>query len=286
MILAYMTVALAGLVFGMVVNWLADQLPLISARAAEDDTPTDSKLPRLTSLHFPLCVYCLTRRPLRHYSGILAWLTSDPRCPNCRRQIALRYPLVEVFCILVSTYLFSRYGLESRFLLQVFYILLFTLITVIDFEHRYVLNIVMIPAFIISLIEVAVGARITLREALVGYAVGQLVVMGIYLAGAGYLWLVNRKRDQPIEEIAFGFGDVTLATYCGLVVGYPDVVYMLILMVFAGGAIAILYAGYRLAVYRKLEAHQPIAYGPAIVLAASALLIWHDQILQILYGAR
>ncbi len=168
----------------------------------------------------------------------------------------------------------------------ILYLALFLLIAVIDIEHRLILNVIMLPAFVLALVEIAITRRISLADALVGYAVGQIAVMAVFLLGAVYLSLVNARKAEPVREVAFGFGDVTLATFCGLVVGYPAVVYMLVLMVLIGGAMAFIYLIARLVVVRRHDPHLAIPYGPAIVAAAALMLLWGEQIITWMLGGR
>jgi prepilin signal peptidase PulO-like enzyme (type II secretory pathway) len=166
------------------------------------------------------------------------------------------------------------------------YLALFVLIAVIDIEHRLVLNVVMIPAFALTFIEMIVTGRISLNDALVGYAVAQIVVMAFYLLGGVYLWIVSTRQGKPLGEVPFGFGDVTLATFCGMVLGFPTVLPMLMLMVLLGAAIAILYLVVRALTVRRVEAHMVIPYGPAIVLAAAILLLWQNEVAGMMLGGR
>ena len=167
-----------------------------------------------------------------------------------------------------------------------FYMIVLTLISVIDIEHRLVLSIVLLPSFLIAFVEILITHRIHVVDALVGYAVAQIIVMLYYLMGGLYLRIVNARRKDPVTEIAFGFGDVSLATFCGLIVGYPHVVYMLILMALIGGVMAFGYLVVRLVIVRRYEAHMAFPYGPAITIAAAAMLLWGDQIVYYLLGGR
>ena len=160
----------------------------------------------------------------------------------------------------------------------------FALIAVIDIEHRLVLNVVMYPAFAIAILEVLLSGRDGAIDAFAGYAIAQIVVLGFYLLGHVYLWLVNTRRGEPVDEVAFGFGDVTLATFCGLVVGYPRVLFMLILMILFGGLFALLYVVYRAMGAREYRAHTPLPYGPSILLAATIMLLWGREVAQLLGG--
>jgi prepilin signal peptidase PulO-like enzyme (type II secretory pathway) len=167
-----------------------------------------------------------------------------------------------------------------------FHLVVLMLISVIDIEHRLILSIVLLPAFLIAFLEIVITRRITIPDALVGYAVAQIVVMLYYLMGILYLRIVNARRKDPVSEIAFGFGDVSLATFCGLIVGYPRVVYMLILMALVGGLMAFSYLIVRLVIVRRYEAHMAFAYGPAITIAAAIMLLWGDQVAYYLLGGR
>ena len=180
----------------------------------------------------------------------------------------------------LSYVLFDTYGLNLQFAVLLIYMSLFVLIAIIDIEHRLILNIVMLPAFIFALIEVSVTDRLHIADGLVGFAVGQIVVTGMFLLGDLYLRVVNRKRDDPVREIAFGMGDVTLATFCGLVVGYPEVIYMLIVMIVVGGVMAFVYLIGNAVTTGKYQAHMAMPYGPAVVIAAALMLLWGEEIIQ------
>lgn len=288
----YIVLFLAGLVLGTVVNWLADQLPLLHVETetepSDGDEEPSQKHIHLESLRRPVCTHCGAPRPMSAWNGLTAWLTGNRTCSGCGSHLSIRYPVVEVVLGLIYALLYGSYGLTPQLGIYMVYMTLFMLIAVIDIEHRYILNVIIIPAFIFALIELALSGRVRLLNAFAGYAVGQLVLMVIYLFGVLYLWNVNRDRDpdNKISEIAFGFGDVTLGTFCGLVLGFPNVFYMLVLMVIIGGAIALLYGIYYLVVARRYGGYVPIAYGPAILLATTIMLLTPDTITNMIYHSR
>lgn len=248
--LGYLLTIIFSLLAGLLVNWLADWLPgqrSQNADESEDSIPT----PSLTS-----------------------------------RLFSVRYIAVDIAAVAIGLYLWHREGLTPILGVLAFYLAVFLLIAIIDIEHKLVLNSVMFPVFAIALLETLFGSRIRFTVALSGYAFGQVAVMAVYVLGAVYLWIVNTQRDEPIKEIPFGFGDVTLATYCGLVVGFPQVIHMLVLMILLGGAMALLYILVRLVILRNYKSHSAIPYGPSIVLAASLMLLWGDQITYYILGGR
>jgi prepilin signal peptidase PulO-like enzyme (type II secretory pathway) len=74
-----------------------------------------------------------------------------------------------------------------------------------------------------------------------------------------------RLRGQELEEIAFGFGDVTLSGLIGLIVGWPGVILALFSGIMIGGIFSL---GYLLImiVRRRYTAFMPIPYSPFLVI--------------------
>jgi len=280
-----------GWFLGLVVNWLADQLPSIGQPAGEQNEISESLNVPPTSIRArlgaPRCSKCDKRRHILGWSGIVSLLARKTKCDQCGNRLSIRNALVEAWMAVALSYVFLRFELTSLFVVYGCYLIIFTLIAIIDIEHRYILNIVIIPAFAFALVEVFVSGRVAEpRASLAGYAVAQIGVMAIYLFGGAYLWLVNRRRKDKVEEVAFGFGDVTLATFCGLLVGSPDVIDMLILMVFVGAVISIGYFVVRAIVRREFKSHIPVAYGPAILISAAAMLLWRESVVALLHAGR
>lgn len=270
-ILGYLFTILLGILVGLLVNLLADSLPL---RRAPD---------------VPRCPACREIRPLRAWLGVAALLSGQRHCPACNEPLPYRHVIIEVTLSLAYSYLWMRY-LGSHLTVIEFpifslYLTVFALVVVIDLEHRLVLNVVLFPAIAFALIDAAFFGRLTLRASLLGGAVGFAIVFGIYAFGAFFAWTVRRARGEPPEEVVFGVGDVTLATFSGLVVGYPRIILALMLMVFAGGIVAGLFLLYRLFIRRDYHPFTAIAYGPYIVFGALVMLLWADEIRVLAIGS-
>jgi leader peptidase (prepilin peptidase)/N-methyltransferase len=243
----YAISAVLGLLLGLGLNLLADTLPRLRARPDDDEASDEA-----------------------------ATAAEESQSPSLPRWLRLpRFWLVELVTAGVMILIWHRQGATLLGGAQLFYLALFILIAVIDIEHRLILDVVMIPAFIVAVIELLAVRRHWTQDALVGYAVGQLVSLTMYLFGLMFLRVMNISRQgQPIREVAFGFGDVTLATFCGFVLGYPDVLDMLVMMVLIGGLMAFGFLAARFVVVRRYQPNLVIPYGPAIVIAAGLILIW------------
>lgn len=148
----------------------------------------------------------------------------------------------------------------------------FVLIAVIDIEHRLILHVVSLPAAAvmaaIGILDPTRGAAKTLWGGLVGAG----VVGVMYLGGILFSRTLARIRGSRLEEVAFGFGDVTLAALIGLTVGWPGIILALLLGVFAAGAYALVYLVGSL-LLRRYVAFTAIPYGPFLILGALAVYL-------------
>ena len=141
----------------------------------------------------------------------------------------------------------------------------FLLIIVIDYEHRLILFVVTVPAAIVLAVVGTLDPSRGPEKTLLGGLIGFLAVYGLYLMGGLFARLVQRLKKQPLEEVAFGFGDVVLAGVIGLAVGNPGIVLALLLGVLAGGIFSL---GFLLVMVlrHRYEAFMPIPYSPFLIL--------------------
>jgi leader peptidase (prepilin peptidase)/N-methyltransferase len=130
---------------------------------------------------------------------------------------------------------------------------LFLLIAVIDFEHRLVLNRVLLAASVVALATTLLGVpgATRLPQALLGAALGFGLFVLIALLGRG----------------AMGAGDVKLAGFIGLLVGYPAVLQALFAGIVFGGLAALA------AILMGRGRKSTIPYAPWLALGAMVVLV-------------
>ncbi|MGD8737633.1 MAG: prepilin peptidase, partial [Anaerolineae bacterium] len=168
-----------------------------------------------------------------------------------------------------------RYAVPGEWiflLLYTVYSTIFVLVIVIDLEHRLILNVVMYPAWGLAILGSLIHpTRMFPVLALIGGAVGFGLLYLIYLSGKLFVRILSRRRGKPINAVAFGYGDVRLGLFIGLVVGFPDVLPAIFLALLLGGLAGILYWFVRAVILRDYSAFTAIPYGP--YLAAGAMLV-------------
>jgi leader peptidase (prepilin peptidase) / N-methyltransferase len=147
----------------------------------------------------------------------------------------------------------------------------FLLLGTIDLEHRLILHIVSLPAAmalgLVRALDPGQGALKTLTGGLAGLT----ILFGMYLFGLGFSRLIASLRGRPIEEVAFGFGDVVLGGVLGLTVGWPGIVVAVVVGIFAAGVFSLALVLVQLT-RRRYAAFLAIPYGPFLLFGAAMVL--------------
>ena len=241
-----------GLLIGALINRIADNLPH-----------------QRSILSAPLCAYCATPRPVLDQIATLSYLIFRGRCPNCHAPIPWRAPLVEIANALTFAFLWTHDGATIQLALHLIYTFVFLLVLVIDFEHRLIFNGVMFPAIIFAAAASPVS-KLGWKLSLLGGASAFLIVFAIYYGAK----LFSRARHLNIPGGAFGQGDVTLATFMGLVTGLQNVFPALALTILLGGAGALGFIAYQFVRYRRIAFGAAIPYGPFFCIAGWYLMVF------------
>jgi prepilin signal peptidase PulO-like enzyme (type II secretory pathway) len=138
------------------------------------------------------------------------------------------------------------------------YICVFLICAGTDLLAYRVPNVVTYPAILLALAAAALMPDASILRALAGGALagGLLLLPSLITGGAG-----------------MGMGDVKLATFLGLALGFPYAVGALVLTAIAGGVISVL-----LMVTRLRGRGDPIPYAPFISAGALAVLLWRGAV--------
>lgn len=255
--------ALLGFLVGAFLNLCADQLP------------------RTRRLRWPpVCPYCGRPRPLWAWIGTVAYLRFKPDCPSCAAPISWRHPLVELGTAVLFAFVWQRYSAGALLVPYTIYSAIFVLVLVIDLEHRLILNVVIYPAWALALLAGFFHPTpYFYRLALLGGAFGFGLLFLIYLGGELFVKVLSRQRGEPIHAVAFGFGDVRLGGFIGLILGFPDIFPALFLAVLLGGLAGLLYWFARAIILRRYSLFTALPYGPYLIIGAMAVMFWGPGII-------
>ena len=257
-------IVLLGLGVGGLINMLADCLP-VNRR-----------------LVFPHCPACTAPRPFTAWFGIGALVARTWHCPYCGTPRSWRVPLIEVVTVVGVLCLYRRNPTPISFGLDGLVLVFFLLIVVIDVEHRLILHIITGPAALIfSLIGVLKPDQ-EVGLILLGGLTGFGLVLVLYLFGWVFAHMIARLRGKVLEEVAFGFGDVTLAGVLGLIVGFYGVLMTLFIGIITAGIFSLVYLVF-MVLRRQYQAFLPVPYGPFLVLGASMVYFGGPTVIESIF---
>jgi leader peptidase (prepilin peptidase) / N-methyltransferase len=239
--------ALFGWLAGGLANWAADTLPGLSDPVPGWEAPAGAMEPG------PAAIW--VRRGLApfHYLTLPWYPFLRGVCPHCGVHRAWRAPALEAASILLFIAAWLRVGGRPLNLaITWLYIAFLLAVLVIDFEHRRVLNVMLLPAAGAALAFSFLPGQPGLISALLGAAAG----LGLFLIFA----LISRGH--------LGAGDVKLAAVLGLMLGFPAVFYALFAGVILGGVAAL-----ALLVTRRAGRKSYMAYAPYLSVGALGVLL-------------
>ena len=190
---------------------------------------------------------------------ILSYLFVRGHCHFCGVRIPIRNLGVEIGTVALFGVIWLRYPGSWETVLVAFYSSLLIVFVVIDLERGVILNRVSYPAIAVALLFALLVPERTALEMLAG----GLIAFGVLLAIA------------LLFPSGMGMGDVKLAAFIGLAVGYPYVWLALFLAFVVGGLIA-----GALVLAKVVGRRDPIAFGPFLAAGAVITMLFGEQILR------
>jgi len=246
-----------GWLSGVLVNYLADVLPLRRRFAR------------------PFCIACDADQPY------LSYLVFPRKCSKCGSRRSIRTWIVEL-CFVFSTALIWQYPPDGLgFWLGQVVLIYFGVIVIIDLEYRLILHPMSLFGAVLGLL---VGIYLNgLLSTILGGLVGFGSMWLLYLFGAVLMRWIARRRGEELTDVALGFGDVNLSGVLGLFLGWPAILVGLFISVLIGGVFSLLYLIVMVAM-RRYRLYSALPYGPFLVAGAVLILFFRDYLIQFFSG--
>ncbi len=218
----------------------------------------------------PFCPYCQASHRPWQWSATLALVSGHWRCEECGKPVRWPRLVAEVLLAAAWGVVVMRYGLTVRSLLAMLAMIPLDMVLVTDLESRLIPNAIMRPSILAMLVVGIVFGPLVLG--LDGWLWWQVPLGG--LMGFLVFWGLASLGVAVFGEGALGAGDVKLAAYVGLAVGFPLVIEALLLTFFLGGAGALIFL-----VTQRGSLRSAIPYGPFLVLGGIVTMIFGLDIL-------
>jgi leader peptidase (prepilin peptidase)/N-methyltransferase len=204
-------------------------------------------------------------------SGILVNRVADALIARYNlpaRASKMRMWFVIGVAALANAWLAARWGITLYFALTVAYTFVFLVVCVTDLAHRLIFNVVILPAILFALIT-SPFSRVGWKLSLLGGVIAFVLILGVYL----FAELFARARKIHVAGGAFGQGDVKLATFMGLVVGFPHVFPAILYTILLGGVGALIFLAYQFIVHRRVALTAAMPYGPFFCIAGWVMMV-------------
>jgi hypothetical protein len=142
-------------------------------------------------------------------------------------------------------------------------------VLVIDIEHRIILLETSIAGLILCLIYGfnLQSVKITLLGALGGFG----IMLLFYLSGVAFNLIMGKIRNRKITEVAFGFGDVSLGTILGVLVGWPAIAGLILIAITAFGVFSMFYVIGLFLTKRYQAFTSALPFAPSLILSTILL---------------
>lgn len=254
-----------GLVIGSFLNCL------IYCLESKDNFISGKKRENIFGRSF--CPHCSHQLSWYDLVPVLSFIFLKGKCRYCKKPISWQYPAVEMATGLIFLSIFNfqipaiNQFLSYNQLLNLFYYFLIAcfliIIFIYDLKHFTIPNKIIYPAILITLI-------FNFQYLFFGQSsIFKNSILAAFGASAFFflIFLISQGK-------AIGFGDVKLAFFLGLFLGWPNIIIALFFSFLIGAII-----GLGLIFLRKKTLKSEVPFGPFLTVGAFISLFWGSQII-------
>ncbi len=202
---------------------------------------------------------------------LISFVWLGRKCRSCKKKISYRYVAIELLTGmvfgLVGWWFAQNYAQTFGFSYWIslfYYLFIFSVGIVVclsDLRYRVISNVVVFPAIFVSFVYILFFSNALLFNHM-------LSALGAFLFFYT-LYFVTKKKGM-------GFGDVILAFFLGMFLGFPHIL-LALYVAFVTGSIVALF----LMVGRKWKLKDAVPFGPFLILGFSVAFFLGDYVLRL-----
>lgn len=238
-------------------GWKAECSELLDIKPAEHN-PAELTLSKPAST----CPHCGHTIRARENIPVLSYLFLRGKCADCKSDISIRYPLIELSSGLLSLFVAWQFGatVACAGILLLTYALI--ALSMIDFDHQLLPDNITLPFLWIGLFLNLFNVYTDLNSAVIGAIAGYLSLWSVY-------WLFKLLTGKE----GMGYGDFKLLAVFGAWLGWQYLPQIILLSSLVGAVI-----GISLILIRGRDRNIPIPFGPYLAIAGFISLLYGEQI--------
>lgn len=168
---------------------------------------------------------------------LFSFLYLGGKCRYCKDKISWQYPIIEfitaiIFVLLALSIQYEVFSIQ--YLFQLIFVCFLIVIAVFDLKHYLILDKVVFPAFILSVLA---NIFYDFSNHLSFFSIQSYTARGLFasLVIAGFFliqYLISKGKW-------IGFGDVKLGLFLGSLAGWPQVILLMLLAYFSGAIVGL-----------------------------------------------
>jgi leader peptidase (prepilin peptidase)/N-methyltransferase len=197
-----------------------------------------------------------------HNIPVISFLLLKGKCHHCKAPIALRYPLLELICGLLTAFTAYHFGFTLTLLPALILVWSLIALTMIDIDHQLLPDHITLPLLWAGLIINSFNLLVPLQEAVWGAIAGYVSLWSVYW----FFKLLTAKEGM-------GYGDFKLLAALGAWLGWSMLPLVVVLASLVGACV-----GIALMIFKKHRMGTPIAFGPYLAAAGLIALMWGQSL--------
>ena len=197
---------------------------------------------------------------------VLSYVWLRGKCRHCRGEIPFRVVLVEAATGALFLGVFLLYGFGIDFIVLSACLSLLVLVSLIDLEHRLILDVMVFPSIVMLLVLAPFWPDIGFPRVFLGDETLLASLANSSLSGLGAFLVF--LLVAMINPAGMGGGDIKFAAVLGLMVGFPGILIAIWISAIGGGLIAI-----GLILTRKKRRKDVMPFGPFMAIGAAVVLV-------------
>ncbi|MDZ7651177.1 MAG: A24 family peptidase [Burkholderiaceae bacterium] len=214
------------------------------------------------------CPSCKTQLRAIDNVPVASWLVLGGKCAHCGARISARYPVVEALTALLSAIVAWHFGWGPAGMLAIGFTWTLIALTFIDADTTLLPDSLTLPLLWVGLLANTQGVFAALPEAVLGAAVGYLVLWSIY-------WLFKLATGKE----GMGYGDFKLLGALGAWMGWKMLLPIVLISSVVGALVGIV-----LIILARRGRDIPIPFGPYLAAAGFIALLYGDDLARRILG--
>jgi len=212
------------------------------------------------------CPHCKHELRGNDLVPVLSFLFLKGRCRYCSKKISWQYPIVELFFGFLFVFLFHyklsviSFGNIIDFVYFVLIFCFFAIIFIYDLRHFLILDKIVYPAILLTFLY----NLSDFQELIYNHLPSAFGITAFFLI----IFLLSRGKW-------LGFGDVKLAFFLGLLLGFPQTIVAFFLSFFSGAIIGVI-----LILFKKKKLKSEVPFAPFLIIGSFIAFFWGSEIIK------